>query len=53
MLIHHKLMSCIVVYDVCSFGIPCIGGGGLQYGGQISSLIIMPSLLSSNVGDVD
>ena len=45
--------SCIVVYGDCSCGNSCIGGGGLQYGGQISSLIIMPSLLSSNVGDVE
>ncbi len=42
--------SCIVVVDGdCSYGNSCIGGGGLQYGGQISSLIIMSSL-SSNVG---
>ena len=26
-----------------------MGGGGLQYGGQISSLIIIPLLLSSDV----
>ena len=43
--------SCIVVYGDCSCGNSCIGGGGLQFGGQISSLIIMSSLLSSNVGD--
>ena len=42
--------SCIVVYGDCSCGNSCIGGGGLQYGGQISSLIIMSSLLLSNVG---
>ena len=44
--------SCIVVYGGCSCGNSCIGGGGLQYGGQISSLIIMSSLLLSNVGVV-
>ena len=46
------VISCwfyIVLYGGCSCGNSCIGGG-LQYGGQISSLIIMPSLLSSNVG---
>ena len=37
--------------DDCSCGNSWIGGGGLQYGGQISSLIIMPSLLSYNAGD--
>ena len=41
---------CIVVYGDCFCGNSCIGGGGLQYGGQISSLIIIPLLLSSNVG---
>ena len=42
--------SCIIVYGDCSCGNSRIGGGGLQYGGQISSLIIMSSLLLSNVG---
>jgi hypothetical protein len=38
-------------YGGCSYGNSCLGGGGLQYGSQISSLIIVPSLFSSNVGD--
>jgi hypothetical protein len=42
--------SCIIVYGDCSCGNSRIGGGGLQYGGQISSLIILSSLLLSNIG---
>ena len=40
-------------YGGCSCGNSFIGGDGLQYGGQISSLIIIPLLLSSNVGGGD